>query len=77
MRIMKIDVHSFAPREQFQKIAVQVSFAEDKPEFHSSAIVDVLIDQTDSLAVMRKTAIEAAIEFLRAAVVDDAMDTSS
>ena len=57
----KIDVHSFAPREQFGIISVKVSFSEDKPQFPTSASVEVFIDATDSLAEMRKQAIEKAI----------------
>ena len=72
---MQIEVHSFAPREQLQKVAVKVSFAEDKPEFRSSAIVDVFIDQTDSLAEMREKAIQTALEFLRTVVIEDAVET--
>jgi len=72
---MQIEVHSFAPREQSPKNAVKVSFAEDKPEFKSSALVDVFIDPTDSLAKMREKAIQAALEFLRAVVIEDAVET--
>jgi hypothetical protein len=76
-RSMNIRVLSVAPRP-LNKTEVKVSFCEHDsqfPEFSNRAIVDVFIDQTDSLAELRTRAIAAARELFRSGLGTDAAET--
>ncbi len=70
---MNIRVVSIEPH-QFNKVTVKVAFAGGDGAFSNRATVDVHINQGDSLAEIRKQAIEAAREFLSAALAAEPVE---
>jgi hypothetical protein len=72
---MTTKVSAISPRDKFNKIWAKVDFWQGKPEFSSSASVNVFIEHTDSYAEIRKRAIEAARDLFKEVLAGEPVET--
>jgi len=61
---MKIKVTAFPPRNQLSMVLASVHFWDEEATLHNAARVEVFIQQSDSVAELRRQAIIGAQDFL-------------
>jgi hypothetical protein len=72
---MKIVVSQIQPRDELNKVFVNVSFSDEEGPPYNSCDVNVFVEHTDSYTEIRKRAIDAAQRFLGKALAAPPIET--